>query len=179
MYWYRRSAHLGYAPSIYRMALAHERGNGVAKSHDKALQLYLLAADKGNINAMHNLGVLYSEGQLGKPDYPQAVRWYGKAAEYGVKDSQVNLAIIHQNGLGVNKNLEEAYKWYFIAAQNGDSEAKAIVADMQADLSIQQRLAIEGKARDWKPSTVSVEANFLPVSVRTYGDVRVVMPSGE
>jgi TPR repeat protein len=179
MYWYRRSAHLGYAPSIYRMALAYERGNGVAKSYDKALELYLAAADKGNINAMHNLGVLYSEGELGKPDYPEAVRWYAKAADYGVKDSQVNLAIIYQNGLGVKKDTEEAYKWFFIASQNGDAEAKQIVEDMQADLSIQQRIAIEGKARSWKASTVSVEANFLPVSIKTYGSVRVVQPSAE
>ena len=93
------------------------------KDLDKARQLYIAGADKGNAKAMHNLAVLYAEGIDGKPDYRTASQWFRKAADNGVADSQYNLGILYARGIGVDQNLAESYKWFALAAQQGDQDA--------------------------------------------------------
>ncbi len=43
-----------------------------------ALRLYRPLADKGNVDAQHNLGFMYENGRGVPQDYVQAVAWYRK-----------------------------------------------------------------------------------------------------
>ena len=95
------------------------------KDLTKAVDWYQRAADQGNVNAMHNLAVLMSEGVDGPPDQQKALQWFLAAADYGVRDSQYNLGVIYARGLGTPQDLVASYKWFAIAAAQGDSDAGA------------------------------------------------------
>ena len=90
---------------------------------NEARRLYVAAAQKGNPNAMHNLGVIYAEGIDGKPDFKEAAQWFRKASTFGISDSQYNLAVLYARGIGVERNLSEAYQWFALAAKGGDQDA--------------------------------------------------------
>jgi localization factor PodJL len=113
----------------------------VKKDLNKARELYLKAADKGNAKAIHNLAVLYAEGIDGKPDYRAASQWFRKAAERGVADSQYNLGILYARGIGVEQNLAESYKWFALAANQGDQDAGKKRDDVAARLDQQALVA--------------------------------------
>ena len=75
------------------------------------------AAELNLLEAQHEIGLIYEDGQLGvKEDKSIAEQWYRRAAELGYADSQVNLGILYDNGDGVPLNDEEAFKWFTLAA---------------------------------------------------------------
>ena len=119
------------------------------KDLDKARQLYLQAADKGNAKAIHNLAVLYAEGIDGKPDYRTAAQWFRKAADRGVADSQYNLGILYARGIGVDQNLAESYKWFALAAQQGDQDAAKKRDDVAGRLDQQSLVAARLAVQTW------------------------------
>jgi len=89
------------------------------KDYAKAMQWYNKAADKGGSDAMHNIALLYYNGQGVLQDYDKAMQWYVKAADKGLGDSMSNIAILYQNGLGVDQDYEKAMQWYKKAAAKG------------------------------------------------------------
>jgi len=57
----------------------------------EAMRWYRKAADKGDADAMFNIGVLYDNGEGVKQDYIEAMRWYRKAADKGDADAKAAL----------------------------------------------------------------------------------------
>ena len=55
----------------------------MAQDYAKAREWYEKAADKGDADAMADLGVLYANGQGVAQDYAKAREWYEKAADKG------------------------------------------------------------------------------------------------
>ena len=85
----------------FRLALLYERGQGTPKNLAMARTLYQKAAERGNVRAMHNLGVLYADGVDGRPDYALAAEWFRRAAVYGLRVSMYKLATLTARGHGV------------------------------------------------------------------------------
>ncbi len=121
--WLRRAAKSGIIPAHLWIGSLYEKGQGVEKDLTMARTHYLVAAEKGNAKAMHNLAVLYAEGIDGRRDYKTAARWFQRASERGIADSQYNLAVLLMRGIGIDQNHYEAYKWFALAALQGDREA--------------------------------------------------------
>src|SRR5262249_13710925 len=126
------------------------------KNLNEARRLYLAAAEKGNANAMHNIGVLYAEGIDGKPDFQAAAQWFRKSATFGVADSQYNLAVLYARGIGVERNLSEAYQWFAIAGKGGDGDAgkkrDEIATHLDATALAAVRKHVDGWAADQQPA---------------------------
>src|SRR5690606_17809258 len=101
----------------------------------RAMVWYQLAAEQGNVSAMHNLAVLFALGANGRPDHESAARWFLEAAEFDVPDSQYNLGILAAKGVGVARDLVQAYKWFALAARSGDRDAAAKRDEIAAALS--------------------------------------------
>ena len=136
--WLTHAAAKGSVPAAYRLGLIQDYG---LRNPGEARRLYGWAAERGNVRAMHALGVLASQGTDGRPDWPQAVKWFRKAAELGHRDSQHNLGIIYARGFSGEADLPEAYKWFTLAAIEGDSDSarKRDEARAQLDPSIAER----------------------------------------
>ncbi len=101
---------------------------GLDRNPVEARRLVTLAAEAGDPQAMHNLGVYYFRGEGGAQDLASAAQWFRKAAAAGVVESQYNLGLIYQSGSGVKTDLVQARYWYAKAAKQGDPEARRALA---------------------------------------------------
>ena len=76
-------------------------------------------ADKGEIQAQVQLGLLYANGEEFEQSFSDAQLWWEKAAEQGAADAQFFLGKLYAMGAGVEKDQLEAKKWWELsAAQN-------------------------------------------------------------
>ncbi|MGR7995662.1 hypothetical protein [Xanthobacter sp. ZOL 2024] len=130
----------GFAPAAYRLGSLYEN---TLHNMDEAYRFYKWAAEQGNVRAMHNLAVLYSQGIDGAPDWGRAIEWFRKAANLGLKDSQHNLGIIFARGMAGTSDLTEALTWFEIAAAQGDQDS----ADKRDALVKEADAAVLAKAK--------------------------------
>lgn len=103
-------------------------------------------AQKGDVTAQFNLGVMYSRGDGVLKDSTEAVKWYRKAAEQGDADAQYSLGLAYRYGRGVPRDDSEAMKWYLRAAEQGDAEAQGNLGSMYFNGTGVSKDAIEGLA---------------------------------
>jgi Sel1 repeat len=121
---YRQAAQMGYAPALFLLGLAYDKGRGVGHDVMLAGLWYQRAAEQGSLKAMYNLAVLYACGAvMGVPDYKQAARWFHLAAEQGHVASQYNFALLAAQGLGTPRDLVTARRFLSQAAAEGDADA--------------------------------------------------------
>lgn len=127
----QRLAEQGIPIGMFLYGRAHMKGQGVAKDETEAVKWTRLAAEKGNVYAMVNLGVAYKFGQGGlAKDSAEAVRWVRLAAEKGNAHAMLNLGSWYLNGDGVEKNETEAVRLVRAAAEKGNDHAMQMLASM-------------------------------------------------
>jgi localization factor PodJL len=167
----QRAAEAGHAMAQYRLALAYERGEGVAVDLAAARTWTERAAAGGVVMAMHNLGVYYARGEGASRDEAAAFRWFRQAAEFGVADSQYNLAILYQRGRGVSEDKSEALFWFLLAARQGDAQATARVTELEAVLSPEDARHARARADAFRPrgAPQAEDEGQLTVTVATAG----------
>ncbi|MCD8341623.1 MAG: sel1 repeat family protein, partial [Clostridiales bacterium] len=90
-----------------------------AQKYKKALDCWMKAAEKGDVTAANNIGVLYANGLGVAKDEAKASSWFEKAAQQGYANAQYYLAARYANGRGVAKDTAKAAFWYEKAAQQG------------------------------------------------------------
>ncbi len=106
---------------------------GLDRNPVEARRLISLAAESGESQAMHNLGVFYFRGEGGVQDLSSAAQWFRKAAAAGVVESQYNLGLMYQTGSGVTRDAAQARQWFSQAAARGDAEAKRALAALATE----------------------------------------------
>lgn len=107
----------------------------------------LIEAEKGNAEAMFNLGVCYYDGIGVEQDYAEAIEWWGSAAEWGVAKAQFNLASCYANGIGVEQDIREAVRLFRKAARLDMMEAQYYLGLIYANgLGVTKN---ETEARKW------------------------------
>lgn len=83
-----------------------------------------IAAERGDVQAQCNLGVMYGRGVDVAPDDNEAIRWISMAAERGSAKAQFNLGLLYMWGDGVIQDDNEAMKWIRRAAEQGYAKAQ-------------------------------------------------------
>lgn len=122
-------AESGHPQAQIYLAQLYDLGEaGLPRDPVEARRLIALAAESGDAQAMHNLGVFYFRGEGGAQDLASAVQWFRKAAAAGVVESQYNLGLLYQSGSGVTQDLAQARYWFGQAAALGDLEARRALA---------------------------------------------------
>lgn len=115
------AASMGDAEAQCRLGYLYASGEeGYEKNIDKAVHLYMSAADKGNMRALYNLGCFY----YGKREYGEAFEAFEKAGMNGVPEALNNLAVCYEHGLGIPENKKRALELLKQAYEAGYSEAK-------------------------------------------------------
>lgn len=134
--------------NMYFLAYLYLRGEGVAKDQSLAIYWYEKAAEKGQIEAMQNLGTIYHQGIGGIPeDYTKAKYWYEKAANGGQIEAMFNLGTMYHKGEGVEQDYAMAIYWFEKAANAGYHVAMFNLSVMyQGGKGVEQDLA---QAADW------------------------------
>jgi TPR repeat protein len=144
-YWYRKAAEQGYAAAQHNLGGMYQNGEGVEKDAVQAAYWYrkilareasagvqsqYIEVDQHHIKAMHNLGIMYANGEGVEKDAVQAVCWFRQAAEQGYAGAQVNLGLMYSRGEGVKKDAVQAVLWYRKAIEQGCAEAQCSLGDM-------------------------------------------------
>lgn len=127
-------AEANHAQAQLYLAQLYDGGEvGLPQNPMEARRLTTLAAENGDVKAMHNLGVYLFRGEGGPQDLTGAAQWFGKAATSGVVESQYNLGLLYQSGSGLPKDLVRARVWFERAAEKGDAQARKALAEMATD----------------------------------------------
>lgn len=113
-----------YDGALFRYGEAYEFGRGVERDLKVARANYLLAAERGNINAAYRLGIMARDGVMGEQDYVAAHRWLTAAADGGSSDAANALALLYLLGRGVDSDPEVAAELFERAAEAGNPEAQ-------------------------------------------------------
>jgi len=133
-------ADAGHAQAQLYLAQLYDGGEaGLPRNPVEARRLTALAADAGDVQAMHNLGVYLFRGEGGAQDLAGAAQWFRKAAAAGVVDSQFNLGRLYQAGSGVPQDISQARYWFRLAAARGDADAQRALADLKTPAQTAQR----------------------------------------
>lgn len=137
--WYGKAAAVGHAESkrVLEEMIADGRYAPDAGERDfdnaemdrklgslgKAFNNYLRAAQKGHVQAMYNVGLMYEEGHGTEARPVDAALWYNRAAARGHARAMTKLGLAYAGGKGVGKDVAEGRKWLQRAAAAGDQQA--------------------------------------------------------
>ena len=94
------------------------------KQFAKAREILLTLANKGNVSAQYNLGVLYRNGHGFKKNYKKAYYWFSKSASQKHPGSLFAAGMMKYRGQGSSKNIDSAIKLISSAADLGYQPAK-------------------------------------------------------
>ena len=111
------------AEELYKLGEELYDGQGKEADYEKAFELFSLAAEKGNGDAMFFLGDMYENGEGVTQDYARAFEWYKKAAEKGGVDAMYILGNMYYFGEGVTQDYKRAFEWFKKAAEKGNAVA--------------------------------------------------------
>lgn len=100
----------------------------------KKIFYFEMAADKGNINAMYELGFDLSNLKEIENDYEKAAEYYKQAAYLGDSESMLNLGIMLKDGR-LPVDLKESEKYLKMAIELDNDKAMYTLANMYIDKS--------------------------------------------
>ena len=98
-----------------------------------ALAEFRPSAERGDVVAQFNLGLMYEAGMGTPPNLAMAAYWYGRAAASGDTDAQLNLAQLYEEGRGVPHDERIAAEWLRQAAEQDITEAQRRLAHRYAE----------------------------------------------
>jgi TPR repeat protein len=127
------------------------RAEQQAKPAEVDVAAVLTKAQKGDLAAQHQLGVLYAKGEAVKQDYLEAARWFEQAAGSGDADSQHDLALLKLEGIGIESDVAGARELLEAAAAQGHVSAMFNLGNIYAngrgvDVDVDRALRLFGEA---------------------------------
>jgi uncharacterized protein len=93
------------------------------EDYSLAKELWIDETDKGNDQAMVNLGLLYLKGEGVQKDFALAKEWFEKAMKYENSSAYYNLALMYQSHIGVEEDLDKALLYFQKAHKLGHTNA--------------------------------------------------------
>lgn len=156
----RSLAEAGHAQAQLYLAQLYDGGEaGLPQNPVEARRFTAMAAENGDVKAMHNLAVYEFRGEGGPQNLESAARWFTKAAEAGVIESQYNLGLLYQSGSGVPRDHARARRWFARAAAGGDAEARRALAELTPKPAAAARPRAEAKPATAAPALVGASMN--------------------
>jgi len=113
------------------------------KDYQLALKVWKPLADRGNVAAQFQLGLMYRDGIGVQQDQTQSLKWFEWAADNQYPAAQVLVGTMYEHGTGVEKNAGKAAGWFQKAAEHGNAEA-------QYKLSMMFMNGEGGLKQDWE-----------------------------
>lgn len=129
---WKTAAEQGDARSQYNLGVLHDRGVGVERDLQGALDWWRRAALQDHRSAQHNLALTLIESG-GAADLAEAVEWLEAAAFAGFTRSQYSLGKLYETGLGVAVDQTRAFQLISKAAEGGLVSAQYSFGKMYRD----------------------------------------------
>ena len=102
---------------------AYTGTNGAFLNKEKAYQLYIQAAERNYIPAIHKVAEFHYQGEVVEKSLKEYLAWLTKAAEMGDADAQNQVGVCYYNGSVTVQNTEKAEYWQLKAANQGNIHA--------------------------------------------------------
>jgi len=118
---------------------------------DEAEKYYRMAMEKGDVDAMNNLAVLY---ETEKKDIDNADKYYRMASEKGDVDAMLNLALLYHME---KHDIDKAEKYYKMAIEKGNRKACFNIALLYYEQQKNKKAALEYITKVKEPA---VDAGF-------------------
>lgn len=99
----------------------------------EAAEIYKSYADKGDIRAQTELGIIYSDKTI--QNFEMAAKYYKMAADQGGAWANYALGTMHEEGKGVEKNTGYAEQRYIKSAERGEILAMDSLVSLYASAS--------------------------------------------
>ncbi len=91
----------------------YEHGYGVINpDHKKAMHLYLLSANSGNVRAQYNLGDSFHRGLIVNQDLKKACGFYSLASKQGDVEATYKLGTMYEKGEYLRQDYSKAVQLY-------------------------------------------------------------------
>ena len=132
-HWYEQAGNDGCEAGECEVARLLINGTGCEQDHCRAVTIYKNLAEKKNVSAMVNLGILYEKGMCGlRKDAGTAAMLFKEAADSkeGSADACAKYAICLSTGNGVDKDVPAAVPYYEKAIKMGNIQAMGHFADV-------------------------------------------------
>ena len=135
----------------FYLAKRLQKGEGMAKNTEQAIQWYTRAAEQGVAPAQLNLAIMYLRGEGVQPNIQQARKWLEKAAMRGDNRASYTLALLDEK----QENLVDAYKLYDLAARDGmldekvRNKARGKIGQLALNLSSSDIASARSQADTW------------------------------
>lgn len=110
-------------PELPHYAALLARSHAAAGDMPRAIELYELAADQGDLRALFSLAQIYEAGTNAPQDPERALSLYRRAAAAGSTDAMINLAVTMLEGTRVPHDPEGAIALLERAAAEGSGTA--------------------------------------------------------
>jgi uncharacterized protein len=124
---------------LIEIAKLYDDGQILPQSQAEATRWWLLAAQRGNLEAELTVASRYLSGTGVQQDFGQARHWCNEASKEDPSDKQSDpraaycLGLIYQRGWGVEKDFKAAREWYERSASAGHAPAAKKLALMHAN----------------------------------------------
>ena len=128
VYYLQKATELGNAEAQCNLGYYYEKGVGLDKDIDKAIELYSLSANQGNSDAQLVLALYYENGDSVPKNIDKAIELYSLSANQGNSYAQYLLAHYYKNGDSVPKNIDKAIELFTLSANQGNSDAQLVLA---------------------------------------------------
>jgi len=115
-------------PDTLRFEFQLGRALHKSASYEQALVHYRRAAGRGNVAAMHNLGLLHESGLALDQSHDKAADWYRMAADKGHPQAMFKVGVAHLSGHGEPGDITQAMSWWQKAADQGDTRSMSIMS---------------------------------------------------
>jgi uncharacterized protein len=87
--------------SLFLYGRCYHNGHGCTKNNKKTIEIYEIAIEMGNTNAMYNSALIYEDGDTKeeiKSNIHKAIELYQKASDLDHASAMYNLALIYEHG---------------------------------------------------------------------------------
>lgn len=123
--WYSKSASMGCDKAMNKLAIWYWNGHYINQNKLKAKELFLKAAEKGNIDSMYNLSLLLTENyDYNSEELKTAIYWLNKSGDLGLNISYNKIGdLLEQKG-----ELNTAFEYYLKAANAGAASGQCNTA---------------------------------------------------
>jgi TPR repeat protein len=123
--WYTKASDMGYADSQYALAGILFMEDSPYYDNKRAINLLHKAADQGQHDAEHQLGLRLAYGAKGEKRDPKKAEMYlERACEGGVLQAMTDYANMLFEGQAVPQDLAKSAKWFTKAAEQYDGIAQ-------------------------------------------------------
>ena len=110
------------------LAEMFDRIDGKPTFKEAALHCYMAAREKGNSDAINNIGAMYLKGEHVKSNAQTALKYFTEAAELGNPHAMKNLGSCYLEGIGTEGNYEMAIHWLKQSVDLGCEDAVPALA---------------------------------------------------